>query len=189
MPKRINDTEKRKKQILAAAGELFGRKGYHGTSLDEIAKACNIVRGTVLRYFGSKKELYKCVLYDRKNLPADYLIKICDDTTVPAREAVNQVLALTVEQFQNTLEYVGKELTYEEDMQNFDVIRLPVFRKLREYLEKIMIRGNEAGEFNIENPRMRSYSLTFAVFGVGESLADIADMEKELYALAERLLK
>lgn len=189
MPKRINDTEKRKKQILAVAGELFGRKGYHGTSLDEIAKACGVVRGTVLRYFGSKERLYKCVLYDRENLPADYLVKICDDTTVPAREAVNHVLYLTVEQFKNTLEYMGKELNCEEDMQNFDVIRLPVFRKLREYLERILIRGNEAGEFNIENPRLRSYSFMFAIFGVGESLADIADMKKEMFDLAERLLK
>lgn len=58
MAKRINDTQVRKQQILEAASALFLDNGYAGVSIDDIAAACGIVRGTVLRYFHSKKELY-----------------------------------------------------------------------------------------------------------------------------------
>ena len=56
--KRMNDTELRKKQILKAATDLFMENGYQGVNIDVIAEKCGIVRGTVLRYFGSKRELY-----------------------------------------------------------------------------------------------------------------------------------
>ena len=55
MQKRINDTELRKKQILEKASALFLEKGYAGVGIDEIAEACGVVRGTILRYFHSKK--------------------------------------------------------------------------------------------------------------------------------------
>ena len=54
MQKRINDTELRKKQILEKASALFLEKGYAGVGIDEIAMACGVVRGTILRYFHSK---------------------------------------------------------------------------------------------------------------------------------------
>ena len=65
MPKRINDTEVRKKQILEKASALFLEKGYAGVGIDEIAAACGVVRGTILRYFHSKKELYNEILFGR----------------------------------------------------------------------------------------------------------------------------
>lgn len=69
MAKRINDTQVRKQQILEAASALFLENGYAGGSIDDIAAACGIVRGTVLRYFHSKKELYDQILFAVKIRP------------------------------------------------------------------------------------------------------------------------
>lgn len=188
MTSRMNDTEARKKQILEKATELFALKGYYGVGIDEIADACGVVRGTVLRYFGSKQELYKTVLYGRGNPARDYMIAVCDDTSISALEALNQLIEITGKQFEATRKYVGNDLENEELLQNFDVIRLPVFREQQKYLEKIIDRGNKEGVFHVENPHMRAFSIMFAVFGIAESLEGNEAMLAEMHQIVKKML-
>lgn len=185
---RMNDTEARKKQILEKATELFAVKGYHGVGIDEIAEACGVVRGTVLRYFGSKQELYKKVLYGRGNPPREYMIAVCEDTSIPALEALKQLIGITGKQFAANKQYIGRDLENEEFLQNFDVLRLPVYREQQKYLEKIIERGNREGVFHVENPRLRSFSIIFAVFGIAESLEGDEAMEAEMNEIVRKML-
>ena len=188
MTKRMNDTEERKRQILKTATDLFARKGYHGVGIDEIAEACGVVRGTVLRYFGSKQELYKEALYGRGNPSGEYIVAACEDTSIPVTEILDRIITLTGQQFESTINYVGSEMKQEEFMQNFDVIRLPVYRRLKECMVKIIERGNREGIFQVEDPNMRAYSIVFAVFGVGESLESRQAMEAEMHEIIRRML-
>src|SRR4051812_23829556 len=50
--------------LIAAAAEVFGAKGFHAASLDEIADAAGFTRGAIYSNFGSKEELLFAV-YDR----------------------------------------------------------------------------------------------------------------------------
>jgi AcrR family transcriptional regulator len=45
-------------KILAAALEVFSAKGFHGTTVDEIAESAALGKGTVYRHFHSKKGLF-----------------------------------------------------------------------------------------------------------------------------------
>jgi AcrR family transcriptional regulator len=45
-------------RILACAAEVFLANGFHGTSLDTIAKAANASRATVYQYFAGKEEIF-----------------------------------------------------------------------------------------------------------------------------------
>jgi len=47
----------RQQDILRAARELFARKGYHNTTLEEIAQHAEFGKGTIYNYFSSKDEL------------------------------------------------------------------------------------------------------------------------------------
>ena len=47
-----------RKKILAAALEVFSAKGFHGTTVDEIAERAALGKGTVYRHFHSKKGLF-----------------------------------------------------------------------------------------------------------------------------------
>jgi AcrR family transcriptional regulator len=51
-------SEFRKNELLTAARAIFGRKGFHDASIDEIAEAAEVAKGTVYLYYSSKKELY-----------------------------------------------------------------------------------------------------------------------------------
>jgi AcrR family transcriptional regulator len=46
-------------RIIACASELFLANGFHGTSLDTIAKAANASRATVYQYFAGKEHIFR----------------------------------------------------------------------------------------------------------------------------------
>ncbi|MCW2550415.1 MAG: transcriptional regulator, TetR family protein [Mycobacterium sp.] len=46
-------------RILACAAELFLANGFHGSSLDAIAKAANASRATVYQYFAGKDDIFR----------------------------------------------------------------------------------------------------------------------------------
>jgi AcrR family transcriptional regulator len=48
---------KRRSQILGAAIELFGRRGYHATTIREIAERAGVSTGLVYQYFGDKEDV------------------------------------------------------------------------------------------------------------------------------------
>jgi len=66
-PSRIPGPE-RKEKILAAAVELFARKGFAGTTTRELALAAGINEALLFRHFGNKEELYLEVLEQRCRL-------------------------------------------------------------------------------------------------------------------------
>ncbi|CAN7562627.1 helix-turn-helix domain containing protein [Phenylobacterium sp. LjRoot219] len=56
------DPEVRRAQILDAAIRIVGEHGYHGFTVQELAKRCGITNGALLYYFGSKEQLLVAVL-------------------------------------------------------------------------------------------------------------------------------
>ena len=48
----------RQREIFLAARELFVLKGYHNTTLEEIAQQADFGKGTIYNYFKSKEELF-----------------------------------------------------------------------------------------------------------------------------------
>lgn len=52
----------RERLMLQAAGEAFATHGFHGSSMDQIARAAGISKPMLYRYFGSKEDLYAAYL-------------------------------------------------------------------------------------------------------------------------------
>jgi len=48
----------RREGILAAAEEVFARRGYHGAALDDIAQTAGISKALIYEHFASKRELH-----------------------------------------------------------------------------------------------------------------------------------
>lgn len=63
MSKRLRASERRA-TILAVAKVLFSDKGYHGVSVDEIARRLGVSPAILYRHFTSKEALYEEVLND-----------------------------------------------------------------------------------------------------------------------------
>lgn len=52
----------RPQDILLAAAEVFGAKGYARARMSDIAACAGITKGTIYLYFVSKKELYEIAM-------------------------------------------------------------------------------------------------------------------------------
>lgn len=57
---RVDDAalvSKRRSQVLGAAIELFGKRGYHATAVKDIAERAGVSTGLVYQYFGNKEDI------------------------------------------------------------------------------------------------------------------------------------
>lgn len=54
--------EKAKSRIVEAALEVFTKKGYHETTMDDIAERLGVSKGALYLYFKSKEDLYRAIL-------------------------------------------------------------------------------------------------------------------------------
>src|SRR6266487_3150121 len=65
MPKlAVEAREARRQHILRAALRCFARRGYHTTTIDDIAAEAGVSKGAPYVYFQSKEALFRA-LYDR----------------------------------------------------------------------------------------------------------------------------
>jgi AcrR family transcriptional regulator len=60
--KRTRDADRTREAILLAAEDFFARLGFERASVQQIAEAAGVARGTPLYFFGSKQSLYEAVL-------------------------------------------------------------------------------------------------------------------------------
>ena len=60
--------DERREEILVAAHEVFGARGFHKASLGEIAERVGLTHQGILHHFGSKEQLFVEVLRHRERL-------------------------------------------------------------------------------------------------------------------------
>ena len=88
---RLRDRELKREAVIRAAAREFNRKGYHNTSLDDIAAALEVTKPTVYYYVTSKEQLlFECFVAGVERIRAAF--RAVRELAVPARERLNAVL-------------------------------------------------------------------------------------------------
>jgi AcrR family transcriptional regulator len=80
--------------LLQAAAEVFGRQGYHGATLDEVAAAAGFTKGAVYSNFKSKEDLLLALLEALHRQEMDEVRALLDASAVPAAERLSDFLVL-----------------------------------------------------------------------------------------------
>ena len=65
LPRREREKLRHRRQMLAAALELFSEKGYHNVSMREIAEKAEFAIGTLYKFFKNKEDLYKALVMEK----------------------------------------------------------------------------------------------------------------------------
>jgi AcrR family transcriptional regulator len=81
----------RRAVIIAAAGRLFGERGYEATRLDEIAAAAGVTKPIIYRHFDSKRDLYLALLDRHRDDLASFV------ALIPAEGSTEQRLRIVLE--------------------------------------------------------------------------------------------
>lgn len=92
---RVRQREKRKENIVYAAGELFASAGYDATSLEQIGAAADVSVPTIYTFFASKEDLLLGLLETDRRLLVPHLEDILASPPDDPIEAVLTV-SLTV---------------------------------------------------------------------------------------------
>jgi AcrR family transcriptional regulator len=75
--------EKRRHQLLAAARKLFVKKGYRGTTTDEIARKAHLTKGALYYHFKSKEEMLLSLVHDSNCEYAEIMAQVCRQGATP----------------------------------------------------------------------------------------------------------
>ncbi len=152
---------RRRDEILHAALRAFRERGYHGTTLEEIAGRLGLQK-TALYYYYSDKEalLYEC---HRRSL--DELDRVLEETesTGSPTEALTHVVREHVRVMIETLE--GSSLAFEisalspEHQAEVVAARDRYERRLR----RIIADGCESGEFRPVDPKLAVFAILGAI--------------------------
>jgi AcrR family transcriptional regulator len=88
---RLRDREVKRDAVIRAAAREFNRKGYHNTSLDDIAARLEVTKPTVYYYVTSKEQLlFECFVAGVEQIRAAF--RAVRELAMPARERLNAVL-------------------------------------------------------------------------------------------------
>ncbi|NIK79890.1 AcrR family transcriptional regulator [Paenibacillus castaneae] len=88
----VKEAEERKNEIIDAADELFGQKGFDGTSTNDILEKVGIARGTLYHHFKSKEDIMDALIerYNVRLLGAAE--EIAEDKSIPVVERIIRVV-------------------------------------------------------------------------------------------------
>jgi AcrR family transcriptional regulator len=88
---RQHDRELKREAVIRAAAHAFNHKGYHNTSLDDIAAALEVTKPTVYYYVTNKEQLlFECFVAGVEQIRA--VLREVRDLELPARERLKVVL-------------------------------------------------------------------------------------------------
>jgi AcrR family transcriptional regulator len=72
-------SEFRRNELLTAARAIFSKKGFHEATIDDVAEAADVAKGTVYLYYKSKRDLYlEALRYGIESLNRELNIKAAE---------------------------------------------------------------------------------------------------------------
>jgi AcrR family transcriptional regulator len=134
-----------KQRIYFQALDLFRRQGFGSTTVDEIAQAAEVSRGTFFNYFPSKQSLL-FYLGERMALEAgDELGSVLQDARLPTRRKLSHLLRRLAQTVEADRERTRAALF--EFLKVPDAIVADPYRKLlQQSLTELLAEGQRRGE-------------------------------------------
>lgn len=147
----VVEHDKRKREILDKAMELFCRDGYEDVTFQKIADACGITRTTLYIYFKNKHEIFN---FSIKQLSSDLEVKfltLVKDHSISAQDCLRKIVTSAVdlcEENRSLFEVLIPYLTglYKTGVDVYERVRRRTIR-INHLLSMVLIRGQKNGEF------------------------------------------
>jgi AcrR family transcriptional regulator len=166
----VKPTEQRRAEILEAALRLFSSKGFHDTTMEEVANAAGVAKGTIYLYFQSKEHLLLALKRDFMqgltdavaNIVADAIEQLEGGKATDYRDIIDDIFHAVVDYHtsqRDAVEVVVRQ-SPSPDLVN-EALELE-----RDYLGLITSAfrtGMEYGLVHTEDPEMTAHLITAAI--------------------------
>jgi AcrR family transcriptional regulator len=95
----------KREHILSVAEELFGEKGFEGTSVRDIAQSAGVNLAMISYYFGSKEKLLESLIELRTGYAYGILEELNKDQTLSPWDKIDQLVEFYVDRILNNLRF------------------------------------------------------------------------------------
>lgn len=151
----IVEHEKRKREILDKALDVFVEEGYEDATFQKIADKCGITRTTLYIYFKNKREIFMWSIKQLTEGLEKSLLETMTNENLTSAEILKNVVVKILEKCVNNRRLFSVLLTYLLQLQKTgkdpgERVRRRTIR-LRHLLSKIIIDGINKGEFKDVN--------------------------------------
>ena len=155
------DKSRRRDEIMAAAKKVFARKGFHATTIADIAKEAGLAYGSIYWYFDSKDDLFHALMAVeedalRTHVAAAVGARQDSDGEAPFRTAV-QVTFEFFEADKATVKLLFRDAYALGD--RFEKLLGGIYERFIDDIENVVVAAQNRGEVVVAPPRMVAYTL------------------------------
>jgi AcrR family transcriptional regulator len=158
--------EKRREQILKAACEVFARKGYRRTDVQEIADKLKVGKGTIYRYFPTKEKLFLSGVDATMQELAESVIAAMDRTEDPIK-SLTTVIDIFLEFCNRNRAFIEMLITERAEFKDrFEPSFLALERMRSKRIREAIVEGQKQRLFRRINPTAVSRFLITLLSGI-----------------------
>jgi AcrR family transcriptional regulator len=167
------DKSQRRDEIMAAAKKVFARKGFHATTIADIAKKAGLAYGSVYWYFDSKDELFHALMAVEEGALRNHVAAALAALGVPAASFGQEVplRAFLQSSVRATLEFFESDKATVKLLlrdpyalgERFEKHLGGIYERFVDDIEIIIVAAQERGEVVAAPPRMVAYTLAALV--------------------------
>lgn len=140
----------RRAEMVAVAARLFSERGYHGTSMQHLAEALGLQRGSLYAHIGSKEEL----LFDVVNEGADRFIERGERALNMNALATVRLRRLLVGHIETAIEHLDAATVFLNEWRYLSADLKELVQAKRDHYETIVRTiisdGIKAGDFRTD---------------------------------------
>ncbi len=159
---RERERRDKREAVLHAAVRSFNEKGFHATSLDDVANALNVTKPTIYHYFGSKDEiLFECVRRGLESIrgAADAVVSEHGGGLERLTRLMRDYAIIMTKDFGMCVTRTADHELTAESRANFRALKREIDQTVRHVVEQGMADGTVANG----DPRLVTFTLTGAL--------------------------
>lgn len=149
--KTVKEGEVRRREILVAARELFVKKGYDQTSVNDILRIVDIAKGTFYYYFASKEEVLEAIILDIVEEGARRAEKILKDKSIPLVNRIMMAIMAQAPEFEGSDE-IKEEMHKVENAKLEQLYLRAMLKRMTPVLLEPVLEGIDRDIFHTEYP-------------------------------------
>jgi AcrR family transcriptional regulator len=166
-PRRTRRSARTRERILAAATEVFARRGFHGARVADIAEQAGIAYGLVYHHFRNKDEILAAIFSERWSLYVRYIEEMAGSSQ-SFREQIGNLVHFWVETWRqepHLMTVMINEISRSyEFIDSHDVGTVLV---AFDAVERLIVRARDRGEVRAD---LDAKLVTYAILGMAEMI-------------------
>lgn len=148
-----------REEILEAAVQIFSVKGYHATSMQDIADAVHLQKASIYHHVSSKQEILASVLDNAIDLLTEKIQEVLDLPLSP-EEKLNKAIEVYLSLLLGKKEQAAVLLLEHRSLEpRFQERHIPRRDRFEALWRKIIEDGIDEGIFNCSNPAIATKAL------------------------------